>query len=41
MEEQAHLNLELPKCINYIGSSQSHSKIILGKSLQLNQGVTG
>ena len=40
-DEQAHLNTAAEKCINYIGSSESHKKLMRGKMLSLNEGVTG
>ena len=39
-DEQAHLNLNADKVINYIGSSVSHSALMRGQILKLNSGVT-
>lgn len=39
-DENAHLNTEAEKVINYIGSSISHKNLMRGKILKLNQGVT-
>lgn len=36
----AHLDTAAEKVINYVGSSASHKKLMRGKSLKINQGVT-
>jgi len=39
-DPNAHLQVDQPKLINYIGSSVSHKKLMIGKSLPLDKGVT-
>jgi hypothetical protein len=39
-EDNAHLDTAIPKLINYIGASQSHAALMLGKTLALDRGVT-
>lgn len=39
-EENAHLNLSIPKLINYIGSDKSHHSLMIGKTLPLDKGVS-
>lgn len=39
-DENAHLQTQQPKVINYIGFSKSHEPIMKGKTLSLEQGVT-
>jgi hypothetical protein len=39
-DPKAHLNTDMPKVINYIGSSKSHKSLMIGKQLPLDKGVT-
>ena len=39
-DPNAHLQVDQPKLINYIGSSKSHKSLMIGKSLALEKGVT-
>lgn len=40
-DENAHLDTNQPKMINYIGSSKSHNELMLNQTLALDKGVTG
>ena len=40
-DDNAHLDTNQPKMINYIGSSLSHTDLMLNKTLPLDKGVTG
>ena len=40
-EDSSHLDTTQPKMINYIGSSASHSQMMLNQTLLLDKGVTG
>ena len=39
-DDQAHLNVNDPKVINYIGSSKSHKVLMINKTLDVEKGVT-
>lgn len=39
-DENAHLQTDVPKVINYIGSSKSHKGLMIGKTLPVDKGVT-
>ena len=40
-DENAHLDTSQPKMINCVGSSRSHRDLMIGKTLELDKGVTG